>query len=126
MTMPTNQPASTLGEVTPHTPATGTTGGTGATGETTPHTSTTAKPATPVQPAAQSPIEPAATMVLRLGYQGEQFAGYAFQEGQRTVEGCLRDVLQRVLSRDVTLTCAGRTDAGVHCLLYTSDAADEQ
>lgn len=114
MIMPTNQPASTLGEVTPHTPATGTTGGTGATGETTPHTSTTAKPATPVQFANQSSIEPAATMVLRLGYQGEQFAGYAFQEGQRTVEGCLRDVLQRVLRRDVTLTCAGRTDAGVH------------
>jgi tRNA pseudouridine38-40 synthase len=55
--------------------------------------------------------------VLRLtvAYDGTEFHGFAAQRDQRTVEGELRDVLARVLQRDdLALTCAGRTDAGVH------------
>ena len=57
-----------------------------------------------------------ATLVLRLGYRGGDFSGYAEQDGQRTVAGELRRALETFLHRPVELTCAGRTDAGVHAL----------
>ena len=54
---------------------------------------------------------------LDLAYDGLAFAGWARQPDQRTVQGCLEDGLARVLSvPDVAVTCAGRTDAGVHAL----------
>ena len=57
-----------------------------------------------------------ATMVLRLGYRGGAFSGFAEQDRQRTVAGELRRALETFLHRPVELTCAGRTDAGVHAL----------
>jgi tRNA pseudouridine38-40 synthase len=57
-----------------------------------------------------------ATLVVRLGYLGAGFAGYAEQPGQRTVAGELRRALETVLRRPVELTCAGRTDSGVNAL----------
>ena len=60
--------------------------------------------------------EARATLVLKLGYRGGDFSGFAEQEGQRTVAGELRRALEVVLRRDVELTCAGRTDAGVHAV----------
>ncbi len=55
-----------------------------------------------------------ATLRLDLEYDGRDFAGWAAQPGQRTVEGALREALARVL-RDplVAVRVAGRTDAGV-------------
>ena len=55
-------------------------------------------------------------LVLKVGYRGEGFSGYAEQEGQRTVAGELRRTLETLLRREVELTCAGRTDAGVSAL----------
>ena len=61
--------------------------------------------------------EPAATMVLKLGYRGAGFSGYAAQKDNvRTVAGELERALCTFLRRDVELTCAGRTDAGVHAV----------
>ncbi len=57
-----------------------------------------------------------ATLVLTLGYRGAGFSGFAEQEGQRTVAGELRRALETFLRRPVSLTCAGRTDAGVHAI----------
>jgi tRNA pseudouridine38-40 synthase len=52
---------------------------------------------------------------LDLGYDGTDFHGWAAQPGLRTVEGSLETALARVLRLDsVALTCAGRTDTGVH------------
>ena len=54
---------------------------------------------------------------MDLGYDGTQYAGWARQPGQRTVQGVLEGALATVLRLDedeVQLTCAGRTDAGVH------------
>lgn len=52
---------------------------------------------------------------LDLDYDGSGFAGWARQPDQRTVQGCLEDALARVLPLpQVSVTCAGRTDAGVH------------
>jgi tRNA pseudouridine38-40 synthase len=56
------------------------------------------------------------TLVLKVGYRGAGFAGYAVQPGQRTVASELDRALSTLLRRDVNITCAGRTDAGVHAL----------
>ncbi|MDY4523034.1 MAG: tRNA pseudouridine(38-40) synthase TruA [Atopobium sp.] len=59
----------------------------------------------------------AATMVLKLGYRGADFSGFAAQPGGvRTVAGELYHALSVFLHRPVEITCAGRTDAGVHAL----------
>ncbi len=57
---------------------------------------------------------------LTLEYDGTGFAGWVRQPGRRTVEGEVERALRTVLGeRDLdggplTLTVAGRTDAGVH------------
>ena len=52
---------------------------------------------------------------LDLGYDGTDFSGWAAQPGRRTVEGTLCQGLATVLRLEsVTVTVAGRTDAGVH------------
>lgn len=57
-----------------------------------------------------------ATLVIRLGYRGEAFCGFAEQPEKRTVAGELRRALECALRRPCELTCAGRTDAGVHAV----------
>jgi tRNA pseudouridine38-40 synthase len=54
--------------------------------------------------------------VLRgtVAYDGTNFHGFAQNDGVRTVAGELVAAAQRVLGVPVTLTVAGRTDAGVH------------
>ena len=57
-------------------------------------------------------------MVVELGYRGGAYSGFAEQKDPaiRTVAGELRHALELILRREVELTCAGRTDAGVHAL----------
>jgi tRNA pseudouridine38-40 synthase len=55
------------------------------------------------------------TSRLTIEYCGTGFAGWARQDGQRTVQAELEQALGVVLRRpSVALTVAGRTDAGVH------------
>jgi len=54
--------------------------------------------------------------LLKVRYDGRGFAGYQFQPGVRTVQGELERALEELLSTKVSLTCAGRTDKGVHAL----------
>lgn len=51
---------------------------------------------------------------LVVAYDGTGFHGFAAQPNQRTVGGALAGAIAKVLRHDVELTCAGRTDAGVH------------
>jgi tRNA pseudouridine38-40 synthase len=52
---------------------------------------------------------------IDLSYDGTDFAGWARQPEQRTVQGLVEDALATVLRQSrIRLTCAGRTDAGVH------------
>ena len=51
---------------------------------------------------------------LDVAYDGTDFSGWARQPGLRTVCGVLEAELGTVLRNPVTLTVAGRTDAGVH------------
>ena len=55
-----------------------------------------------------------ARLRLLVAYDGEGFRGFAPNPGVRTVAGVLADALERRLGYQVQLTCAGRTDAGVH------------
>jgi tRNA pseudouridine38-40 synthase len=53
---------------------------------------------------------------IELAYDGTDFAGWARQPGQRTVQATLEEALATVLRlpEPPALTVAGRTDAGVH------------
>lgn len=54
---------------------------------------------------------------LVVAYDGTEFSGFAPQPGQpavRTVGGALGQAIGKILRHDVSLSCAGRTDAGVH------------
>lgn len=53
---------------------------------------------------------------LDLSYDGARFHGWAAQPGLRTVQGEVETALATVLRLETAapLTCAGRTDAGVH------------
>ncbi len=53
-------------------------------------------------------------MRLVVAYDGTGFHGFALQPGLTTVGGALAGALERHLRHTVELTCAGRTDAGVH------------
>ena len=57
-----------------------------------------------------------AVVKLTLEYDGTDFAGWAAQPEQRTVEGELRNALDEVFPGWTGLGAAGRTDAGVHAL----------
>ena len=65
---------------------------------------------------ADSGADPSVRWRMSVAYDGSGFHGFAAQEGQRTVAGCLAEALGRVIRGPVTLTCAGRTDTGVHAL----------
>ncbi len=51
---------------------------------------------------------------MTVAYDGSGFHGFAPQSGQRTVAGALAGAMEAVVGEPVRLTCAGRTDAGVH------------
>lgn len=51
---------------------------------------------------------------MLVAYDGSGFRGFAAQRRVKTVAGTLAEAVGRVLGHAVELTCAGRTDAGVH------------
>lgn len=69
-----------------------------------------------IEERAADPSTLDATLVLKLGYRGADFCGFAAQPGRRTVAGEVVRSLETLLRREVDFTCAGRTDAGVHAI----------
>jgi tRNA pseudouridine38-40 synthase len=55
-------------------------------------------------------------IAVGLEYHGGDFAGWQLQPGLRTLQGVTEEALGHVAARRVALTCAGRTDAGVHAV----------
>jgi tRNA pseudouridine38-40 synthase len=73
----------------------------------------------PRRDGAQRGAAPDASLELRrvafgVSYDGSGFHGFAAQPGTRTVAGALVTALRRSVGSEVVLTCAGRTDTGVH------------
>jgi tRNA pseudouridine38-40 synthase len=60
------------------------------------------------------PTEPLVRVRALVAYDGTDFHGFAEQPGPRTVGGLLRTAIEQVARVPVELTCAGRTDKGVH------------
>lgn len=61
-----------------------------------------------------APREPHVRVRFTVAYDGTDFHGFALNPGVRTVGGTLSEALARVLRHPIELTCAGRTDKGVH------------
>jgi tRNA pseudouridine38-40 synthase len=61
-----------------------------------------------------APEGPLVRVRMTVAYDGSGFHGFAPNEGVPTVGGTLGDALAKVLRTPVELTCAGRTDRGVH------------
>lgn len=61
-----------------------------------------------------APRPPLVRVRLTVAYDGSRYHGFAPNPGVPTVGGTLIEVLERVLRHPVELTCAGRTDKGVH------------
>ncbi len=59
---------------------------------------------------------PVGTRRIALGveYDGTGYRGWQDQAGLPSIEGALAEALGRVADHEVSLTCGGRTDAGVH------------
>jgi tRNA pseudouridine38-40 synthase len=76
---------------------------------------------------ATAPSGPSLRVRLTVAYDGGGFRGFAEQKTVPTVGGALRAALEKVLGHAVELTCAGRTDAGVHAWgqVVTFDAFGE-
>ena len=53
---------------------------------------------------------------IELSYDGTNFAGWAKQPDQRTIQGEVEAALSKVIGIDAETIVAGRTDAGVHAL----------
>lgn len=67
------------------------------------------------------------TYRLDLAYDGSGFRGFARQPDQRTIQGEVEAVLERVFGHPVLTVGAGRTDAGVHArrqVLSFTDGSD--
>jgi tRNA pseudouridine38-40 synthase len=56
---------------------------------------------------------------LGIEYQGNGFYGWQTQQQSPTVQQCVEAALAKVANHPVTVTCAGRTDTGVHALGQT-------
>ena len=65
------------------------------------------------------------TARLTIEYDGTGFSGWAAQPGQRTVQAELERALATIQRRPVSLTVAGRTDAGVHALAQVASHEGE-
>lgn len=66
------------------------------------------------QPAPGTPGGGLIRLRLSISYDGREFSGWAKQTELRTVQGELERVLGQLYGVPVEVTCAGRTDAGVH------------
>jgi tRNA pseudouridine38-40 synthase len=61
-----------------------------------------------------APQGPLVRVRMTVAYDGSGFHGFAPNPGVRTVGGTLGEAIRKVTRAPVELTCAGRTDTGVH------------
>jgi tRNA pseudouridine38-40 synthase len=66
------------------------------------------------QPVPGVPGDGLIRLRLDISYDGRDFSGWAKQTDLRTVQGELERILGHLFGAAIDVTCAGRTDAGVH------------
>jgi tRNA pseudouridine38-40 synthase len=59
-------------------------------------------------------LGPVTRVRATVAYDGRGFSGFAPNAGVKTVGGVLAEAIGKVVGHQVDITCAGRTDAGVH------------
>lgn len=64
---------------------------------------------------------------MLMAYDGRSYSGFAINLGVKSIAGAVTEALELVLGHRVDLTCAGRTDKGVHAWgqVVSFDAARE-
>lgn len=55
-------------------------------------------------------------LALGISYRGGAYCGWQRQSSALSVQGCVERALSQFVDLPMTVTCAGRTDAGVHAL----------
>jgi tRNA pseudouridine38-40 synthase len=55
-------------------------------------------------------------IALGISYQGSAYHGWQSQRGLACIQTCLEQALSQVADHPISLSCAGRTDKGVHAL----------
>ncbi|MEM6484296.1 MAG: tRNA pseudouridine(38-40) synthase TruA [Pseudomonadota bacterium] len=66
---------------------------------------------------SNDPLPRGARVALCVEYDGSPFSGWQRQpqhQAVQTVQGCVEAALTQVAAAQITLSCAGRTDTGVH------------
>jgi tRNA pseudouridine38-40 synthase len=66
--------------------------------------------------AAGAKAMPMRWLKLTVAYDGRAYAGWQIQPDKPTVQGMIEAALRQITQRDVRVSAAGRTDAGVHAL----------
>ncbi len=62
------------------------------------------------------------TLVLKIQYDGTDYAGWQRQPNAPTVQGEIEKALKKICSYNLSVVAAGRTDAGVHARGMTAHA----
>lgn len=57
---------------------------------------------------------------MQLAYKGTKFYGWQRQKNNKSIQGTLEKALSTALRENITVTGAGRTDAGVHAKFYVA------
>jgi len=56
------------------------------------------------------------TVKLIIEYEGTAFSGWQVQNNARTIQEAIEEALRKITGKNIRITGAGRTDAGVHAL----------
>ena len=52
--------------------------------------------------------------LITIAYDGSDFAGWATQPNEFTIQGCIETILSKVFHKNISILAASRTDKGVH------------
>ena len=53
---------------------------------------------------------------MQFSYKGTNYNGYQVQNNKKTIQGCIEQVLSKILNENIKIYASGRTDAGVHAI----------
>ena len=54
--------------------------------------------------------------LINLSYNGNKYYGYQIQNNEVTIEGCIEEILSKILNTSINTVASSRTDKGVHAI----------